>query len=165
MPCVPGRSNHVLLRPGCKPCMLQCDCIECKFGYPCCKPNVSYSCVPPCSKDQRINVSKPDISDQVCGDIKKFNEVEAGFAFALLVELVENAPFAQYPSKYCAFTFTINNVTANTSVTATFEDGFVVGETPLLQDFNSGTNVDDDLEFYVNGILCDKIISVFLPNS
>ena len=168
MPCVPGRSNHVLLRPNCKPCMMQCECIECKFGYPCCKPNVSYSCIPPCSKDTRINVSKPDISRQICGDIKKFNEnVAAGLGFSIIVEMVINQPSERYPSKYCAVTFTVNNVTKNMSVTVTLEDGFVVGETTFqdLNDFVVGTDLDDVVEFYVNGALCDTVNVVELTPS
>ena len=134
MPCVTGRSNHVLLK---KNCVAGCGCCV----------NTAYSCAPPCFKYQLINFDKPNVSDRVCGDILWLIENDGCLAALNIVNLVTGQT---YPAKYCRFELTVENETLAESFTQTFEDRTLIDTVGVISSLNN----DDVVNYYINGTLC-----------
>ena len=135
MPCVTGRSNHVLLRK------------DCKAGCGCCV-NTAYSCAPPCFKEERINQSKPDVSDLVCALIKRGVVIscEDGLDFANNLDST-----GDLPAKHCLFRVEQRNASSSVAgvIIAEVEDLNIV----IIED-NFSSTPGDVVEYYVNGVLC-----------
>ena len=134
MPCVTGRSNHVLLKKG---CVAGCGCCV----------NTAYSCEPPCYDDQLINFDKPTVNDRVCGDILWLVENEGCVGALNIVNLVTSQ---NYPAKYCRFELTVENETLAESFTQTFEDRALIDTVGSISSLNS----DDVLNYFIDGALC-----------
>ena len=129
MPCVSGRSNHILLKK------------DCKAGCACCV-NTAYSCAPPCYKDQLINTDKTDIRSLMCELIQDAISAK-GCDIGFDIEL------GALPAKHCMIRIEQRNVTRSDSVIAEIEDAVITLIDPIIS-VGSG----DVIEYYVDDVLC-----------